>query len=261
MIAALAVAAVVVAAFVALALTPFGGWVQSLVGGTGVRWAEAYQALDAAETNLPRNARERERLLRAWAMVEDEPPAGLTGPRIHRPGTLAHLRYQAFDGAGQVLEERHVRALVPPLPAFANDRGLPDPTLGKTGCPAACQTELARTGGLWLQHSGHPGLAPEWVLRMPVGQAFSLGARTVSTHDVLSREARPLGSRGLTQVTVTLLEACPARIRVGAVTRLEFHTYVPIPLGFETVRWVQLDGCAALLADPRPGAAAGAITR
>src|SRR5688500_9508682 len=79
MVAALAVATVVVAAFVALALTPFGGWVQSLLGGTGVRWAEAYQALDAAETNLPRNARERERLLQAWAMVEDEPPAGLAG--------------------------------------------------------------------------------------------------------------------------------------------------------------------------------------
>jgi len=38
---------------------------------------------------------------------------------------------------------------------------------------------------------------------------------------------------------------CRPRVRIGAVTRLEFYpfTTVPIPKGFVTTRWVQLDGC------------------
>jgi hypothetical protein len=35
-------AAAVIAALVVLAMTPFGGWVQSFIVGTGVRWQNAY---------------------------------------------------------------------------------------------------------------------------------------------------------------------------------------------------------------------------
>ena len=48
---------------------------------------------------------------------------------------------------------------------------------------------------------------------------------------------------------VTLLEACPARVRVGEVTSLEFqpNATVPIPSEFRTRHWVQVDDCLALL--------------
>ncbi len=86
-------AAAVIAALVVLAMTPFGGWMESFIAGSGVRWQNAYAALEAAETNLPRDPRERERMLIAWARTEGDPPAGMKiGPRLHAPGTLARLR-------------------------------------------------------------------------------------------------------------------------------------------------------------------------
>lgn len=39
------VAALVIAGLVAFAMTPFGGWVQSFLFGTGVRWENAYTVL------------------------------------------------------------------------------------------------------------------------------------------------------------------------------------------------------------------------
>jgi len=92
-------------------LTPFGGWIQSFFFGTGVRWQNAYVALDAAEMNLPRDPRERERLLMANAMTEGEMPIGLkAGPRLHPVGTLAHLRYEIFDENGEPKDSWEVRA-------------------------------------------------------------------------------------------------------------------------------------------------------
>src|SRR3954471_1925134 len=97
----------VVIAFIFLAalgwacVTPFGGWVQSFFFGTGVRWDNAYIALDTAEANLPRNERERERVLMINRAAEDEAPIGLkVGPRLHPAGTLATLRYEIFDENG-----------------------------------------------------------------------------------------------------------------------------------------------------------------
>src|SRR3954463_8230344 len=79
-------------------VTPFGGWVQSFFFGTGVRWDNAYIALDTAEANLPRNERERERVLMINLAAEDEAPVGLkVGPRLHPAGTLATLGYEIFD--------------------------------------------------------------------------------------------------------------------------------------------------------------------
>ena len=70
-------AAAVIAALVVLAMTPFGGWVESFIVGAGTRWQNAYTALEAAETNLPRDPRERERLLVALAGAEGDPPASM----------------------------------------------------------------------------------------------------------------------------------------------------------------------------------------
>jgi hypothetical protein len=67
---------ILLAAIAWACVTPFGGWVQSFFVGTGVRWSNAYVALETAEMNLPRNERERERLLMVTAMTEGEAPIG-----------------------------------------------------------------------------------------------------------------------------------------------------------------------------------------
>src|SRR5229473_259204 len=109
-------AAAVIAALVVLAMTPFGGWMESFIAGSGVRWQNAYAALEAAETNLPRDPRERERMLIAWARTEGDPPAGMKiGPRLHAPGTLARLRYETFDESDNPIDDWQVRALVPTI--------------------------------------------------------------------------------------------------------------------------------------------------
>jgi hypothetical protein len=244
--------------------TPFGAWVQSFVG-PGVRWEDAYQALEAAETNIAGSPVEQERLRLAWAHAEGEPPAGLhVGPRIHRPGTLARLRFETYDARGSLLSAWQIRALVPPLPQIG---GVEHPRLGWMECPAECRAELERTSGAQLVRSGEPGIGAEWVLRMPVGTSFDLGARPLVTQDILAPEPYRLGltsrrEEGRTvlepaAMRVMLLEACPARVRVGTLTRLEFHPFaiIPIPRGLRTVHWVQLDECPSL-AEPRVAEAA-----
>lgn len=249
------VAALFIAGLVVLAMTPFGGWLQSFFFGTGVRWQNAYTALDAAETNLPRNPRERERMLLAWASTEGDPPEGMQiGPRIHNAGTLARLRYETFDERGNPIDDWQVRALVPTI---GNGEG---PTWA---CPQACQAELARTGGLRLLRGGEPGIASEWVLRMPVGRTFDMRPRPLQTQDILDKQPRRLGIGSVrdgerwvqrpANIRVTLVEVCAADVRVGAVTHLEISSsHIPFPTGFRTSRWVQLDGCGKLLPFPAP---------
>jgi hypothetical protein len=249
------VAALLIAGLVVLAMTPFGGWLQSFFFGTGVRWQHAYTALEAAETNLPRHPRERERMLLAWASTEGDPPEGMQiGPRIHNAGTLARLRYETFDERGNPIDDWQVRALVPTI---GNGEG---PTWA---CPAACQAELARTGGLRLLRSGEPGIASEWVLRMPVGKTFDMRRRPLQTQDILDKQPRRLsigsvrdGERWVqrpAKIRVTLVEVWAADVRVGAVTHLEISSsHIPFPTGFRTTRWVQLDGCGKLEPYPPP---------
>jgi hypothetical protein len=87
----------VAAVLVAIGSTRLGAWTQSFLGA-GVRWQQAHTALETAESNLPRNSRERERLLLATAQADAEPASGLAiGPRLHKAGTLARLRYETFD--------------------------------------------------------------------------------------------------------------------------------------------------------------------
>ena len=251
------VGAALVTGLVMLAMTPFGGWLQSLFFGTGVRWQNAYTALEAAETNLPRDPRERERMLLAWASTEGDPPAGMEiGPRIHNAGTLARLRYETFDQLGNPIDDWQVRALVPTI---GNGEG-PD---WREGCPAACQAELARTGGLRLLRSGEPGMASEWVLRMPVGRTFDMRPRPLQTQDILDKQPRRLaigsvrdGERWVrhpANIRVTLVEVCAADVRAGAMTDLEISSsHIRFPTGFRTTRWVQLDGCGKLEPYPPP---------
>jgi len=251
----LAFLAVVAALVVWAALTPVGGWLQSFVVGTGVRWQDAYRALDAAEPAIAAGDLERRRL--AWAQAEDEPPAGMPiGSRIHRPGVIARLKYETFDASGAPMEAWEVRALVPRLPDIAPPKGGEHPVLGPMGCPAECQAELKRSRGTLLTRSGEPGIAGEWVLRMPVGQTFELGRRPLVTWDIFADIPRqqPLtsrreGGRDIHEpaaMRVTLLDVCRPRVRVGTVTHLALHSssHLPLPRGFETTRWVQLDGCA-----------------
>ncbi|MDQ6923494.1 MAG: hypothetical protein M3Z74_04915 [Pseudomonadota bacterium] len=251
------VAAAVFAGLVVLAMTPFGGWVQSFFFGTGVRWQNAYTALEAAETNLPRDPRERERMLLAWASTEGDPPAGMEiGPRIHGAGTLARLRYETFDELGNPIDDWQVRALVPTI---GNGEG----PFWRQACPPACHVELARTGGLRLLRSGEPGLASEWVLRMPVGKTFDMRPRPLETHDILDKQPRRLGIGSVrvgersvqrpANIRVTLVEVCAADVRVGSVTDLEISSsHIPYPTGLRTSRWVQLDGCGKLIPFPPP---------
>src|SRR5262249_6801263 len=214
-------------------------------------------------SNVPASLPDRERLLMAWAQAEGDPPAGFRiGPRLHRPGTLAQLRYETFDARGERTDVWQVRALVPRLPDVAAPPDTPHPQLGWIECPPECRAGLARWHGILVTHSGEPGLAAEWVLRMPVGPTFDLGQRSLVTQDILAAAPRQLGltsrrESGQTvvkpaSIRVTLVEACPATVRVGALARLEIFPYaiVPIPRGFRTVRWVQLDGCRSLLEGP-----------
>ena len=222
-----AAAALGLAALSLAMVSPIGGWLQSFVFGTGVRWVDAYRALDTVEPDLPGNPREIERLRVAWARVDGEPPAGAPlGARLHRPGMLAHLRYDTLDERGERMDEWQVRAVVPSLSHDASPAW-------HGGCPDGCRHEVARAGGMRLRRSGEPGIASEWVLRMPVGQVFDLGARPLVTHDFLDAEPRRLsltsvrvGGRSVNRpanIRVTLVEACPARVRVGTLTRLEVY--------------------------------------
>ena len=204
--------------------------------GTGdiVRWGDAYHVLESAETAPPFRGKDAERLLLANAMVESEPPRGMpTDRRLHPVGTLAHLRYEALDRGGAVVSTLEVRSLVPSLPAFGVDA--PAAPFGQTSCPRRCAEELAKGGGIEIARGGSPGLSPEWVLRMPVGKTFDLGMQSFTLQDL--EDARPI-SLPHARYRVTLLEACPARVRTGAVTSLEFHesAMIPIPKELRTRR-------------------------
>jgi hypothetical protein len=247
--------AIALGATVQAMTTPVGGWLQSFVVGSGIRWQDAYAALESAESLGAGSSRERERMLLANAMAEGEAPRGLdASERRHRPGTLALLRYEAFDARGERVDAWNVRALVPPLPWMVGENG----ERLEENCPGPCREALAKRGGVLLPGSGEPGIAAEWVLRMPLGERFDLGARSLDTHDVFSQEphrtaieSRRAGDRDEpfpANLRVTLGEACPAKVRVGAVARLRFYEFaiIPIPRGFEVDRWLQMNGCDEL---------------
>ena len=247
------------AAIAWICVTPFGGWVQSFFFGTGVRWQNAYIALDTAESNLPRNERDRDRLLLANAMTDGEPPVGLKmGPRLHPVGTLAHLRYEIFDENGDSMDSWQVRALVPNI---GNGEG----PFWREPCRKACRDEIAQSSGTHIRRSGEAGIAEEWVLRMPVGQSFNLKPAPLQTQDILDTRPRrvPLGSVRVdtksvpvpSKILVTLIKACAADVRMGTAMNFEFNesSMIPVPRGFVVSRWAQLDGCGKLEPfDPPP---------
>ncbi|MEO8506968.1 MAG: hypothetical protein ABI593_05000 [Betaproteobacteria bacterium] len=232
--------------------TPFGGWLASSFHGSGVRWQDAYIALDTAEANLPRDPVQRERLLVTTAMVDSEPPMGpAIGPRLHPIGTLARLRYETLDESGARIDTWDVRALVPNI---GNGMG----PFWRSPCRRRCSDEIAANAGTRVRRSGEPGIAEEWVLRMPVGETFEMGPRPLRTQDILDARERsfPLGSVRVgerfvprpARIRVTLVDACAASVRVGTLLSLEIDRYshLPLPRGFETSRWAQIDGCGKL---------------
>ena len=70
------------------------------------------------------------------------------------------------------------------VPTIGNGEG----PVWREACPPPCDEELARTGGLRLMRSGEPGIASEWVLRMPVGKTFDLRPRPLLTQDILDQQ-------------------------------------------------------------------------
>jgi hypothetical protein len=100
---------------------------------------------------------------------------------------------------------------------------------------------------------------------MQVGRAYALGSRSLMTQDILAQAPRQLDawSQGSgptlrkypADIRVTLVEACEAEVKVGVLARLaieETRIMLPIPRGFDTRRWVQLDGCGKLEPLPTP---------
>jgi hypothetical protein len=94
---------------------------------------------------------------------------------------------------------------------------------------------------------------------MSVGASIEMGVPDgFVTTDFLDGRTTQVRKRafwlGTGQVTtpatlrVRLIDACPAEVRVGRATQLEFAPFaiIPIPLGFRELRWVQMTGRAAL---------------
>jgi hypothetical protein len=242
---------------VACAIAGGGLWLASQFEQGHVRWGDAYRELGGDQSGLQLPPHE-ERVALANALAEDEFPGGVPGPRLHPRGTLVRLKYETFDSDGRSTATWQVRAVIPPLPAI-DGGGADQRTLLLAGeCGQACQASVARSGGTLLADSGIAGIASEWVRRMPVGQTYDLGSRSLLTQDILDAKPRQVPVRsGLVggrsfldpaNIRVTLVDACRATVRVGSDRRLEFRpdAIIPIPRGFDTARWVQMDGCGRL---------------
>jgi hypothetical protein len=181
-------------------------------------------------------------------MVDNEPPAGLPiKQRLHSPGSLVKLRYQQIDDSGAAVATYEVRALAPPLPAFPPNY-----------CPKPCRDQLQSSGAALIDRSGQAGLADEWLLRMPVGRTFTLGRRSLQIQDIEQKQSR---AAPYANYQVTLLDICQAKVRIGKSTSFQFSTdsVVPVPKGFVTRRWVQLEGCRALMQARPPAALSGPV--
>ena len=99
---------------------------------------------------------------------------------------------------------------------------------------------------------------------MPVNQSFDLGARPLTTQDLLDDRPRRLSIRHRqrggsdvpepSKIIVTLLDTCDGRAQLASVTHLEFFpdAVVPIPRRLRTFRWLQLEGCGPLTAYAPP---------
>src|SRR5262245_677110 len=168
------------AMLVVVALAAYVVW---SIFSPSVRRTDAYRAGGLTTTAS-------ERVLLANAAAEGDPPAGWTpGPRLRQPGTLARLRYETFDLKGAQLDSWDVRALVPAVPEPETGGDVYQPE-----CPAECQADVAR-GATVVSRSGDPGIAAEWVLRMPLNQPLDLEKRAFATQDLLDERPRTISPR------------------------------------------------------------------
>ena len=203
---------------------------------SGARFDDAYRAMEARKPSI------------AEAMIEGDPPKGMPfDKRLHPVGSLMRLRYEQLDKDGSTIATYEARALVPPLPYFGMEA--PGGEFGALECRSACRAGLARSGAALLERSGNAGLPDEWLLRMPPGKAWDVGQRSALVQDIGQAKARTIP---VSRLRVTLLEACKARVRIGAETHLDFHPHamVPMPKEFRTTRWVQIEGCEAMMKSP-----------
>ena len=203
-----------------------------------IRWQEAYQALGVVDPG-PHAL--------ALAMADGDVPEGISqGARVHAPGSLLRIRVDEFDATGERVARNEVRVLVPPLPYIGADA--PGTDLAELACLDRCRAQLSETGAVPIVRSGKVGVAEEWLLRMPVGQSFSLGDAAITLQDIEAAEPTQLSRRRL---RISVLEACRASVRIGSETHVEYlQAAIPVPRALRTTQWVQLEGCAAMLQAP-----------
>jgi hypothetical protein len=202
---------------------------------TGIRWREAYRALEAAEPTLME------------ASIEGDAPVGMdVSKRLHPRGSLMRLRYEQLDAQGEPVASYELRALVPRLPAFGQDA--PQAEFGPVGCGERCRAHLAESRAALIDRSGIAGIADEWILRMPVGRTFDLGSRGIDIQDLADDRSRSIP---VSPLRVTLLEACAAQVQAGSVTQLEWtSSMVPVPRELRVTSWVEVRGCESMLNAP-----------
>lgn len=206
-----------------------------------IRWEDAYRALGVVDPG-PHAL--------ALAMAEGEVPDGMpTGPRLYPFGTLMRVRWDELDAAGTTLASHEVRALVPGLPFIGGDA--PGSDYGTLECLSRCRAQLAAANATLIERGGQAGLAEEWLLRMPVGQEFTLARSDLKIQDIGEPALR---AYPVAPLRVTVLETCRASVRIGAAWHLDYLMF-PIPRALRRTRWVQLEGCSAMMnAPPAPDA-------
>jgi hypothetical protein len=216
----------ILAATLMIALLAGGGVLYWML--TTVRWQEAYHTLGVVDPG-PHAI--------ALALADGEAPEGVpTGARVHEYGSLLRIRYEELDAAGEPIARHELRALVPALPLLEGAGGF----LGELECRDRCRQQLAASNATAIVRGGAGGLAEEWLLRLPVGQSFSLGKTDLKIQDIAEEQLRNYSVRPL---RVTMLGACKATLRIGTANHLDFQKYPPL----RTTRWLQLEGCADMM--------------
>lgn len=243
--------AVLVVGGIALLVSPLGRWAARFVG-LGIQTQHAYEAFGQAEWT--RAVSERSDPMKAAELALEAESLGLPlagSKRVHSPGTLVTIEYATLGAESEELDRWQSRAIIPML----GDGGALDAVVWSASVPDVAQT-LAAQGGMMLRRSGETGLPAEFVLRMPVGQAFELTVpdafRTTDlfegTSRTVVRRSYQLGGRmrmAPDRLRVRIAYACTPEIRVARRTVLETAPFaiLPVPLGFREQHWVQMIGC------------------
>jgi len=243
--------AVLLVGGIALLASPLGRWAAGFVG-LGIQTQHAYEAFGQFEWT--RAVSGRTDPMQAAQLALEAESLGLTlegSKRVHSPGTVVTIEYATLGAESEELDRWQSRAIIPML----GDGGALDAEVWSASVPDVTQT-LAAQGGMILRRSGETGLPAEFVLRMPVGQAFEVAVpdafRTTDLFEGTSRNvvrrSYQLGGRMRTapaRLRVRLADACTPEIQVARRTVLDTAPFaiLPVPLGFREQHWVQMVGC------------------